>query len=283
MNKNPKTEHLKPYRFKQGNCANPNGRPRKEEYITKWDAARIVGISTRNVDEWVRAGRMITKRKGQEYLVNKADFTYLAKYFKETSTEQCMRELKDSETEDGFIPLYTAAKCLKYKSPRSVMQFIYHGTIKGKKIGNVWYIHRDIISRRKDKCVGDMLVQQESAEENKPIPDYKNVSYIKEFLRKERDKAIAQKERKTDLEKIKDSLVTLARLLVYRDKFNGGWKADWESDSLKPAIYFNKKKEATRADNCFAPELFTFKDNLTRDLFYSNFKDELQTLANLFN
>lgn len=75
----------------------------------------------------------------------------------------------------------------------------------------------------------------------------------------------------------------LADLVWIRDLYNGGWKPNWESNEQRPNIFFNKMHVPTRGSQVDYPALFVFKDAETRDAFFNNFQNELQTISKLLS
>ena len=69
-----------------------------------------------------------------------------------------------------------------------------------------------------------------------------------------------------------EACLALSQLLQWRDKYNEGWKPDWEDENFKNCIVFKKKKIIK---DCFlsTSQVLSFKDQLIRDKFLEDFRD----------
>lgn len=70
--------------------------------------------------------------------------------------------------------------------------------------------------------------------------------------------------------------IALAQLCQLRDKYNDGWKPDWEDVNEKYIIYFHADK-IIRGDTCRAQSVLHFKAKKLRDKFLENFEDLIKT------
>ena len=69
-----------------------------------------------------------------------------------------------------------------------------------------------------------------------------------------------------------EACVALAQLCQLRDRYNGGWKPDWEDNSEKYIIYFHADKIIS-GDTYRAQSVLHFKTEELRDRFLENFED----------
>lgn len=220
------------------------------DYISPKQAGEIIGVNAETICYWVNSSGMRTMFVDGKKRILKEDIEWLSHKMQKSKTKQFKAEVRESKTKDGYVPLFYASLYLGHKSPKSLLTRIYEGSVKAKKIDGGWYVSADTL-----KC----KIKKTSKHKPQPVFD-------------------------SSLVLIKSALVTLAKLLFWRDKYNGEqYKPNWESNELKPCIYFDKKKEAKVADTRNVPEMLTFKDKDTRDKFFADFKSEIQTLARLFN
>ena len=72
-----------------------------------------------------------------------------------------------------------------------------------------------------------------------------------------------------------EACVALAQLCQLRDRYNDGWKPDWETSTMKHCIYFSKDKVK---DGCQFDHsrVLAFKHASIRDKFLENFKDLIE-------
>ena len=71
------------------------------------------------------------------------------------------------------------------------------------------------------------------------------------------------------------AMLAMAQLCQLRDRWNGGWKADWENDTEKYCIYsYNCKLEKSAFNYTYNPMAFKTKE--LRDKFMETFKDLLE-------
>ena len=79
-----------------------------------------------------------------------------------------------------------------------------------------------------------------------------------------------------------NNLMLLDKLIAIRDVYRQGWNPDWSdmSDKYAISIYNNNlAKETFRQTN----QIFSFQTGELRDKFLSNFKEELETVKELWN
>lgn len=74
-----------------------------------------------------------------------------------------------------------------------------------------------------------------------------------------------------------EACVALAQLCQLRDRYNDGWKPDWEDDNqFKWNIHVFKDDIYTMA-NLFVKKVLVFKTEELRDKFLENFRDLIET------
>ncbi len=76
-------------------------------------------------------------------------------------------------------------------------------------------------------------------------------------------------------------LTLMDQLLTLRDVYRQGWKPDWRNPENKWCVeLYNDSaiKTIRTTDN----EIFSFQSIIIRDLFYMNFKSELEKLSAIF-
>ena len=73
-----------------------------------------------------------------------------------------------------------------------------------------------------------------------------------------------------------EACIALAQLCQLRDRYNDGWKPDWNDVNEKYIIYFHADK-IIRGDTCRAQSVFHFKAKKLRDKFLENFRDLIET------
>ena len=72
-----------------------------------------------------------------------------------------------------------------------------------------------------------------------------------------------------------EASLALAQLCQLRDRYNDGWKPDWEDFTMKPCIFFRKEIAETgfyRNERA----VLSFKTEELRDKFLENFKDLIE-------
>lgn len=78
-----------------------------------------------------------------------------------------------------------------------------------------------------------------------------------------------------------DAIQSLITLLEIRDKWNEGWNPDWDDLNYAPVFYLHEGNWRCSEVRNFG-ELFHFKTKKLRDKFLETFKDELETVKELF-
>lgn len=73
-----------------------------------------------------------------------------------------------------------------------------------------------------------------------------------------------------------EACLALAQLCQLRDRYNDGWKPDWNDVNEKYIIYFHANK-IIRGDTCRAQSVLHFKAKKLRDKFLENFRDLIET------
>ncbi len=74
-----------------------------------------------------------------------------------------------------------------------------------------------------------------------------------------------------------EACIALAQLCQLRDRYNDGWKPDWEDDNqFKWNIHVFKDDIYTMA-NLFVKKVLVFKTEELRDKFLENFRDLIET------
>ena len=69
--------------------------------------------------------------------------------------------------------------------------------------------------------------------------------------------------------------LALAQLCQLRDRYNDGWKPDWEDFTMKSSIYFHKEI-ATGGENRNERAVLFFRTSKLRDEFLENFRDLIE-------
>ena len=72
-----------------------------------------------------------------------------------------------------------------------------------------------------------------------------------------------------------EACLALAQLCQLRDRYNDGWKPDWNDVNEKYIIYFHADK-IIRGDTCRAQSVLHFKAKKLRDKFLENFRDLIE-------
>ena len=73
-----------------------------------------------------------------------------------------------------------------------------------------------------------------------------------------------------------EACIALAQLCQLRDRYNDGWKPDWEDVNEKYIIYFHADKIIS-GDTYRAQSVLHFKTQELRDKFLKNFRDLIET------
>ena len=73
-----------------------------------------------------------------------------------------------------------------------------------------------------------------------------------------------------------EACLALAQLCQLRDRYNDGWKPDWNDVNEKYIIYFHADK-IIRGDTCRAQSVLHFKAKKLRDKFLENFRGLIET------
>ena len=72
-----------------------------------------------------------------------------------------------------------------------------------------------------------------------------------------------------------EASIALAQLCQLRDRYNGGWKPDWESGNVKPSITFFEG-EIRPYDGWNFHSVLAFRTTELRDEFAKNFADLIE-------
>ena len=72
-----------------------------------------------------------------------------------------------------------------------------------------------------------------------------------------------------------EACVALAQLCQLRDKYNGGWKPDWNDGTNKYSIYFTRDEIDGVCEYC-SHRVLAFKTLELRDKFVENFRDLIE-------
>jgi hypothetical protein len=73
-----------------------------------------------------------------------------------------------------------------------------------------------------------------------------------------------------------EACLALAQLCQLRDRYNDGWKPDWDDGGEKHCVYFHDN-EINSAYTYSSHRVLTFKTQELRDKFLENFKDLIET------
>ena len=73
-----------------------------------------------------------------------------------------------------------------------------------------------------------------------------------------------------------EASLALAQLCQLRDRYNDGWKPDWEDNYVKYTLYF-WKDNINQINSTGARNLLAFKNGTIRDKFLENFRDLIET------
>lgn len=72
-----------------------------------------------------------------------------------------------------------------------------------------------------------------------------------------------------------EACIALAQLCQLRDRYNDGWKPDWEDGTEKHVIYFSHDI-IDRTSACLSHYVLTFKTQELRDKFLENFRNLIE-------
>lgn len=72
-----------------------------------------------------------------------------------------------------------------------------------------------------------------------------------------------------------EACLALSQLCQWRDKYNEGWRPDWERTSDKYCILFNENRLSKCAFS-FSSQVLSFKTEKIRDKFLEDFKDLIE-------
>ena len=73
-----------------------------------------------------------------------------------------------------------------------------------------------------------------------------------------------------------EACLALAQLCQLRDRYNDGWKPNWDDGGEKHCVYFHDN-EINSAYTYSSHRVLTFKTQELRDKFLENFKDLIET------
>ena len=77
-----------------------------------------------------------------------------------------------------------------------------------------------------------------------------------------------------------EACLALAQLCQLRDRYNDGWKPDWEDSYVKYILYY-WGDDITKTHCTNARTLLSFKTQKLRDEFLENFRDLIETAKSL--
>lgn len=77
-----------------------------------------------------------------------------------------------------------------------------------------------------------------------------------------------------------NAFLHLQMLITARDCYNDGWIADWTDDTNKYIIY-NSNNSITKNNFCSSACVLNFKTEEIRDIFFENFKEEIEIAKEL--